>query len=226
LKGSGGTDGGAQKNGLGSRQVSVADGTVVKGLTITLPVNLEAQGNESALAFSLSFDPTVLRYVSASKGSAATSATLNVNTNQVASGKLAIALMLPAGSSHFAAGTREVAKVTFIAVSTATNYSLGFADQPALRSISDTNAVELTGTYVSSSVTINPNPTLSISKSGTNVLLRWPTWASDFTLQTADISALPITWANVAITLQTNGANVETTVPATTQKGFFRLQHP
>jgi hypothetical protein len=191
-----------------------------------LPVNLEAQGNESALAFSLSFDPTILRYVSASKGNAATSATLNVNTNQVASGKLAIALMLPAGSSHFAAGTKEVAKVTFLALETTTNYSLGFADQPALRSISDTNAVELTGTYVSSSVTINPNPTLSILKSGTNVLLRWPTWASDFTLQTADVSALPITWANVAITLQTNGPNVETTVPATTPESFFRLQHP
>jgi hypothetical protein len=226
LKDHAGASGGVQQNGLGSRQVSVADGTVVKGLTLTLPVNLEAQGNESALAFSLSFDPTILRYVSASKGNAATSATLNVNTNQVASGKLAIALMLPAGSSHFAAGTKEVAKVTFLALETTTNYSLGFADQPALRSISDTNAVELTGTYVSSSVTINPNPTLSILKSGTNVLLRWPTWASDFTLQTADVSALPITWANVAITLQTNGPNVETTVPATTPESFFRLQHP
>jgi hypothetical protein len=217
---------GIQPNDSGSRQLSVADGTVVKGLPVTLPVNLLAQGNESALAFSLNFDPTVLRYVSTSKGSAASSATLNVNTNLAASGELAVALMLPAGSSHFATGTREVVKVTFIGVSTVTNYSVGFADQPALRSISDTNAVELTATYMGNSVTINPNPPLSISTTDTNVVLTWPIWAADFTLQSAGLATPPFTWTNVPLTVQTNGINVQVTAPASTQNSIFRLMHP
>jgi len=221
-----GSSGGVQPKNAGSRQVSIAAGTVVKGLTMTLPVSLEAQGNESALAFSLSFDPVVLRYVSASKGSAATSATLNVNTNQIASGQLAIALMLPAGSSHFAAGTKEVAKVTFIALSTATNESLDFSDQPALRSISDTNAIEVTATYANSLITINSNPLLSISNSGTNILLAWPTWAADFTLQNVDTIVPSATWSNPAITLQTNGGSINVTLPASTQSKYFRLFHP
>jgi hypothetical protein len=209
-----------------ARQVIVGDGTVVKGLPVTLPVNLLAQGDESALAFSLSFDPAVLRYVSTSKGSAAASATLNVNTNLAVNGELAIALMLPAGSSHFAAGTREVVKVTFIGVSSATNYSVGFADEPALRSISDTNAVELTATYVASQVTINPNPPLGISITDTNVVLSWPVWAADFSLQSADIAALPFAWTNVPVTVQTNGANVQATLPASARNSVFRLMHP
>jgi len=209
-----------------ARQMIVGDGTVVAGLPVTLPVNLLAQGDESAVAFSLSFDPAVLRYVSTSKGSAATSATLNVNTNLVASGELALALMLPAGSSHFSAGTREVVKVTFIGVSAATNYSVSFADQPALRSISDTNAVELTATYAGNLVTINPSPSLNISTTDTNIVLSWPTWAGDFALQSAVIGLPPFAWTNVPVTLQTNGASIQAILPAPAQDSLFRLMHP
>jgi len=135
-------------------------------------------------------------------------------------------LMLPAGTSHFAVGTNEVAKVTFIALEAATNYSVTFADQPAIRAVSDANANELPALYTISSITINPLPVLSISKSGQNVLLQWPVWASDFTLQSADMASLPVSWTNVVITLQTNGANVEATLPASSPQSIFRLQHP
>jgi hypothetical protein len=221
-----GSSGVVRPNGAGARQVSVADGAVVQGLTLTLPVNITSQGDESALAFSLSFDPAILRYVSAAKGSAASSSTFNVNANLAGSGQLAIALMLPAGSSHFTAGIQEVAKVTFVALATATNYSLGFADQPALRSISDTNAAELAANYTGNSVTINPSPSLNISQTGANILLSWPVWAGDFTLQTADISTSPVTWSDVVSTVQTNGANIELTLPVSAERSFFRLQHP
>ena len=225
LKALAGSSGGVPLGGP-ARQVIVGDGTVVIGLPVTLPVNLLAQGNESALAFSLSFDPAVLRYVSTSKGSAAGSATLNVNTNLAASGELAIALMLPAGSSHFSVGTREVVKVTFIGVSAATNYSVSFADQPALRSISDTNAVELTATYAGDLVTINPNPSLSILTADPNIVLSWPVWAGDFTLQSAVIGLPPFAWTNVPVTLQTNGASIQAILPGPAQSSIFRLMHP
>src|SRR5256885_10625521 len=49
----------------------------------TIAVTLAAQGNENAVGFSLSFDPALASYNGASAGSAATEATLYVNTNQL-----------------------------------------------------------------------------------------------------------------------------------------------
>jgi hypothetical protein len=208
------------------RQITVNNGSAVKGLTMTLPVNLQAQGDENALAFSLSFDPTVLRYVSAVKGSAASSANLTVNSNQAASGKLALVLMLPGSGSHFPAGPLEIAKVTFVAIGATANSSVGFADQPALRSISDMNATDLTADYVGNSIVINPQPIMGLSTSSGNSLLSWPVWAGDFTLQAAGSLTPPITWTNVPASLTTNGDNIQITLPTPDQQTFFRLYHP
>jgi hypothetical protein len=214
------------KSNLGpSRQLSIADGTSIKGLPITLPVNLQAQGDENALGFSLNFDPAVVRYSSAIKGSSAGSTTFIVNTNQVAVGKLGIALALPVGS-HFAAGTKEVAKVIFMPVAAATNYSVAIADQPALRSISDTNANELAATYVNDSILINPPPPMNISLSGNNLLFQWPVWAGGFVLQSADSLTAPVTWTNVPVTLQTNGATVQALASPHAPPIYYRLFHP
>jgi hypothetical protein len=214
------------KSSLGpSRRLSIADGTSIKGLAMTLPVNLQAQGDENAVGFSLNFDPAVVRYSSAVKGSGAGSTTFIVNTNQVAAGKLGIVLALPAGS-HFAAATKEVAKVTFMPVAAATNYSVTIADQPTLRSISDTHANELAATYVSDSILINPPPPMNISLSGNNLLFQWPVWAGGFVLQSADSLTPPITWTNVPVTLQTNGATVQALASPHAPPIYYRLYHP
>jgi hypothetical protein len=216
----------AQPNIPNARQLTVNSGSVVKGLTMTLPINLQAQGDETALAFSLNFDPAVLRYVKTVKGSAAASAVLEVNSNQAPAGQLALVLCLPAGGSHFAAGTMEIARVTFLAVASGTNSTVGFADQPVLRSISDANAVELAANYVGNSVAINPPPVVSMPVVGNKSLLSWPAWAGDFTLQAAGNLTPPIAWTNVPVTLQTNGDRIEITVPTPNQPVFFRLYHP
>ncbi|MCX6923139.1 MAG: immunoglobulin domain-containing protein, partial [Verrucomicrobia bacterium] len=65
-----------------SRLLAVTDTMLVQGMTGTVPVKLEAQGNENAVGFSLSFDPAVLSYVSASLGSDSSGATLFVNGSQ------------------------------------------------------------------------------------------------------------------------------------------------
>ncbi len=208
-----------------TRQVALGGGTTVKGLTTTLPINLVAQGDETALAFSLSFDPTALRYVGAVKGSAASSAFLNVNATQAASGKLAMVLCLPADGSHFAAGANEIARVSFVALANGANNSVSFADQPVPRGISDANAVELAASYVGNAVVINPEPVVTMSVTGNSSALTWPAWAGDFTLQAADSLTQPI-WTNVPVTLHTNGNNIEITLPAGSQQTFFRLYHP
>ena len=55
-------------------------------------MQLVAQGDESALQFSVTFDPAVIGFVSASMGSGASGGYLFPNTNNLAAGNLGIAL--------------------------------------------------------------------------------------------------------------------------------------
>jgi len=75
-------------------------------------------------------------------------------------------------------------------------------------------------------VNLNPIPLLSISAAGNgNLTLKWPSWAGDFMLQSADATAHPA-WSNLTVTLETNGDSIEATVPAAPTPRIFRLQNP
>jgi hypothetical protein len=63
-----------------------------------------------------------------------------VNADQLASGRLGLVLALVPGNT-FAAGTEELVKVNFRASGSPGNYSVGFADQPVTREVSDSSAV-------------------------------------------------------------------------------------
>lgn len=208
----------------GPRTLTIANGTAVQGVPVTVPVTLQSQGNENALGFSLQFDPAVLKYAGVIKGSAASSATMDVNSNQVAAGTVGVLLALPAGN-NFSSGAQEIAKVSFIALVSATNNSVSFADAPVLRAISDPLANELSANYSSGTLTINPPPVLGINLTDTNVLLSWPVWATGFSLQAAGESFTPA-WTNFSGAPQTNGNNISVLVPLNDPGAFFRLQHP
>lgn len=66
-------------------------------------------------------------------------------------------------------------------------------------------------------------PTLDVSYATGNSVLSWPVSTGGFTLQAADSLTPPVLWTNVPLTLQTNGANVQVTVPMTNTQTFFRL---
>ena len=100
----------------GTRTLSVGNVTAIDGLTTTLTVSLASQGDESALTFSLNFDPAAFQYAGVSLGSATPGATLCVNTNQLAGGKLGLALALPIGNS-FPGGSCEIVKVSLVPAS-------------------------------------------------------------------------------------------------------------
>ena len=208
----------------GPRTINIAGGIGVKGLNFTIPVILQSQGNENAVGFSAKFDPTLLKYVSATKGSADGSATLLLNTNQAAAGTVGVLLALQSGNS-FTNGTQsEIAKLTFTALNTTTNGNVSLTNGPVLLAISDPTANELPAIYTNSLVTINPPPTLNVGISDTNAVLTWPTWGTGFILQATGDLAQP--WTNVVFTAQTNGGNIVISVPLPSQGGFFRLQHP
>src|SRR6185437_2982440 len=208
----------------GPRALSISAGTTAKGVAVTLPVILQSQGNESALGFSVNFDPAILKYTSIAKGSATSSATLIVNTNQAGSGVIGVLIALPSG--NFASGAQEIIRLSFMSLATTTNNAVAFADQPVIRAVSDSAANELSANYAGSAVTVNPPPTLSISFTNGSATLSWPAWAAGFDLQGSLDSLLVPGWTNVSSTTQTNGSNISVTVPAQSQGALFRLQHP
>ncbi len=68
-----------------------------------------------------------------------------------------------------------------------------------------------------------PRPVLSVGRSGPNVLLGWPLFASDFQLQQSDLS-LPVTWTVAGLASSTNATGVSATAPVMGARTFFRLR--
>ena len=66
------------------------------------------------------------------------------------------------------------------------------------------------------------SPTISITLSGTNVVLSWPLPATAVVLE-ATTTLAPAAWGSVSLPAVTNGATVSVTVPATGTK-FYRLR--
>jgi hypothetical protein len=211
----------------GSRIINVSGATIVPGQTNTVSLTLAAQGNENALGLSLSFDPTLVVFTGASLGADAAGATLYVNGNQSGSGKLGLVLGLNAGAS-FAAGNKEVLRVSFRAASTASgSFPLSFADLPVPREVSDAAAGALPVSYVNSTVVVNSQPSLKIARSGTNINLTWPIWAADFTLQEASAPFVTsLTWSNLSVTAGTSNNESVVTLLVNGSGKLYRLYHP
>ncbi len=204
--------------------VRVVDTRLIQGQTGTVRVNLEGMGNEAALGFSLGFDPAVFSFTGAALGSAAGGATLNVNTNQVAAGKVGAVLMLPFGGK-FAAGTNEVLRIGLrVSAAAAGSSVLSFGDSPVPKDVSDVNASAEAVSYVNGTTTIRPAlPSLKIARLGDQVRLSWPDWATNFVLQTSEALAPAATWPEAGVpSVRTNGESV-VTLPVPDQTKFYRL---
>ncbi len=188
--------------------------------TNSVAVTMVARGVETAMSFSVAFDPTVMEYVGASTGSGAPGATLLQNTNQAAQGEVGIILgLLP--PSSFSPGTKTMANLTFVAKAYA-NASVSFGDFPIVRQLVDSNASFLATTFQNTNLTVaGGEPTLTINRSGTNVVLTWSSAATNFTLQTA---AVLRQWTNVTTTPAMVGNNFAVTSSVSTNAHYFRLK--
>jgi hypothetical protein len=213
--------------GSGASCVSLGSTVLAEGQAGTVPVTLSAQGTENALGFSLTFDPTLLTYVGTGPGADATNATLLVNASQAASGHVGYALALGTGST-FPSGMRELIRPTFKASGTATgSVAAAFADQPVPRAISDASANVLPGSYVNGTIAVDRPPTMAIGLAGQGILLSWPLWASNFTLQEAQ-GPLPISgsWTNPPVSVGISNGQNEVNLPLGPTTKYYRLSHP
>ena len=142
------------------REVRAVGGSAAVGQNTTVAVELVSQGDENALGFSVTFDPTKLTYVASVKGADAGPATMNVNASQAAAGRVGVALALNAGES-FATGTRQLVVLTFtpLAAASGVTAAVGFGDAPVAREVADANANVLATTFTPGGVTVlNPAP--------------------------------------------------------------------
>ncbi len=190
----------------------------------SVAVELAAQGDESALQFSVTFNPALIQFVSASLGSGAAGAGLIQNTNAAASGSLGFVVgMLPPAT--FPAGTLQLVSLNFAPIAYSNTTALAFGDTPIPCQLVDSNTTVLTTSYQNSALTVGGLvwPTLSITQSANNVVLSWPSSATGFQLQAS--SALDGGWSDVAVTPATNGASLSLTSPISTNAVYYRLKH-
>ncbi len=131
-----------------SRVIRVPGTLGTAGTKVTLPVQLVAQGNEHAVAFTLDFAPDTLAFADLRPGADAPGAMLAANTNRAGTGRVGVLLALPAGHV-FAPGTRSLVEVDFLVARGASPQWIGFADQPVRREIADPDANPLAAGYES-----------------------------------------------------------------------------
>jgi hypothetical protein len=135
------------------------------GQATSVAIELEAQGDENALGFSLTFDPAVLTYVSYAAGTGASGATINVNPAQAGAGRVGVAMALPAEAT-FSAGVKQLLVVNFtVAANASGTTAIAFGDVPIGREIVDPFVNELLSTFTGTILNIipPPNPVPAIS---------------------------------------------------------------
>ena len=137
------------------RTVRAVNASFVRGQLNFLTVEIEAQGNENVIGFSLNYDTNLLTFSSAALGSGANGALLMVNSNQTASGRVGIAIGLP-GGQHFSAGVQHAVTINFnvMAGGPTVATQVSFGDQPIPRQVVDVNANLVGATFANATVTI------------------------------------------------------------------------
>ena len=208
-----------------ARTLWLGNTSVVQGLNIVLPVTLEASGTENAVAFSVKFDSAKLRFVSSAIGSGAATASVTVNSNNAASGKLGFVVGLSPGQT-LAAGTRELVRLQFTALAAApASLTVDFGDQPVFRETSDASANVLNTDYSPGTlnVILPPGPAVQFTKSGNTLVFSWPASATGFELE-GTAGALGTQWS--LISSFPFGDQKLAVVPISGDQRFFRLKKP
>ena len=206
----------------GGRVLRIISQSVVPGESVTVQVQLEGQGDENALGFSVGYDASRLTLKRVTLGSGAAGATVNVNTNTT--GRVSMAILFEGGGT-FRLGRQEVALLEF---STGLGFegssALSFGDMPVWREVSSTQAEPLATTYESGAISANAGvPTLEISPSGSVIKLSWPLGQSTYVLEKTPGVASGA-WSGVTGQRSTNASTVSVTVPLGNAPAFFRLR--
>jgi len=153
-----------------TRTLRAANASFPRGQIGSLAIQLDTQGNENAVAFSLNFDPARLIFLETKVGSDAGDASLQINTSQAAQGKIGLAMALPTGRT-LAAGTRTLLNVRFIPAGGEDDSITGvsFGDQLLRRELADVNAVAVANiSYTNALITLTGKAVATVSAADYN----------------------------------------------------------
>ena len=133
------------------RRVRFGQTTVSPGNSVTIPVLLDALGNENGVSFSFTYDTTKLSNPVVTLGTDAAGATLFANNGTP--GSVGVTLVKPSGQTFGAAGTKQIVNVQFnTATNTSANTALTFTNSPVTRSVNDVNANPLQSQFINGTV--------------------------------------------------------------------------
>jgi hypothetical protein len=210
------------------RVVAFGPAEIVPEQTNRVPVTLAASGEENAVAFSVRFDPAVLRFVDATNGAASAKATLNINSKKAADGIVGIAMALGTGAK-FTPGTIEVANLRFAVVPGAKGgTNLRFGDIPIFREVASPLADALPATWTDAAVGILPvavAAALETSAQGPVVIVSWPDALAGAVLESSD-APTGAAWTPVVGSAGVAGGRVTLKLSAGQGAGYFRLRLP
>lgn len=130
-----------------SRLLSIESNVGLSGSLVEVGVSFMAQGDENAIGFSVSFDPSKLSFSDAEQGRDTVGGQWIVNQNNKSVGRIGLALALNPGQT-FTPGSRQLAKLRFIpATGVRQDASLTFGDAPVTREVTDSAAKSLPASY-------------------------------------------------------------------------------
>ena len=156
----------------------VVNSTGSPGGMVSLPIEMVAQGGENEGTGSLTYDPSILTFVSGDVGSGMPSGTtLTSDTSQIGVGRLGFRISAPPGIPA-SPGTKQVLVVNFsiARAATAANTAIGFGDQPTVRTLLDMNGNPLNVNWNGGTVTlVGATPPTFTPVKGTYTGLFYPT---------------------------------------------------
>ena len=157
------------------RYVQIGNSIVAPNTTFVVRVTLFAHGDENALGFSMSFDPTKLGFVSAAVSPAPDDVTMNIDSSQAGAGKIGLAFAKPAGAV-WSAGWPLLVRITFSVgnpVGEPAVLPVTFDDVPVARGISSVAAMPLPAGYRAGSVLVTRGYEADMNGNGMVTITDW-----------------------------------------------------
>src|SRR5262245_53560240 len=137
------------------RVIRIADTGGVAGGALGVPIEMDAEGDEQEIRFSLTFDPAVLSNPQAFLGMSLGNGTISTITTEAAQGRVGVVLVFPLGQP-LAPGHKQIIMVRFNIASSAPagDTALGFGDQPTLRQILSPTGAPVPSSFSSRTIRI------------------------------------------------------------------------
>jgi hypothetical protein len=137
------------------RVVKIPGAAGPAGGSMWIPIEINAQGDEGAIGFSLAFDANLLGQPQVSLGMSLVSGTITLFTDPPGNGRIGILLSFPPGEP-LPAGNKQILLVRFsvAAGAPAGETAVGFIDQPTMRTVLSAGGTTLPASFLSVPVKI------------------------------------------------------------------------